>query len=106
MVGPHERLATPLTEHDQQRITPWSGPGGGTIRRFLLEVEDEPGLHLPGLHFMDRGVDVLEVAPLVDDLASLRDVTGSLGLGAPDPPNCSGAGRRRSAWLIAAYRSG
>jgi hypothetical protein len=44
----------------------WIEVRGGTTQQFLCEIEDKPGLHLPGLHLVDRGIDVLELAPLVD----------------------------------------
>lgn len=63
---PHERIAAALTEQDQRQRCGGSGRGTGTTQRFLLKVKDESGLHLAGFHFVDRGVDVLETAPLVD----------------------------------------
>ena len=63
----HTRALVPLTGRDQRqpRVDQVKGAQPG----LLLEVEDEPGLHLPGFHLVDRGVDVLELAPLVDDLS-------------------------------------
>jgi hypothetical protein len=45
---------------------------------LLLKVEDEPGFDLPGLHFVNRGVDLLELATLIDHRQA-ASASGALG---------------------------
>lgn len=68
--------------HTRQRASQ-DGPGGhrhpsGKSSRVgpgvLLEVEDQPGFHLPGFHFVDCPVNVAELAALVDHVGLARGV--------------------------------
>ena len=68
----HEHFASALTRNPVNS-NGGSGPGAGQSRS-LPEVEHESGFDLAGFHFVNGGVDVLELAPLVDDLGLSRSV--------------------------------